>query len=282
MKSQLLMLGLIIALTGAGCLDYTQEITVNPDGSGSSTVDFGMSSALLAMEGGNNADGRLAASSKFIALRDRLKANPAVSDARYREYSEGDLQHFVITITLPDVTRLNGLQDELAGGTNDAPADSGSLSRLTMLRRADGSIDFRYLLAMSRSALPAGTAAGGDGQLNEATLAMVKSAFADRYFTVRLRGPLVSVPAAALPHSSAAADGSLVEWRIPFTELLSGGEFSRELLATVSPAALNPPRDRIAGARAPEPAVRAVYTGSVVPTLPDNFIGNYQQRLPLY
>ena len=25
-----------------------------------------------------------------------------------------------------------------------------------------------------------------------------------------------------------------------------------------------------------------VYTGSVVPTLPDNFIGNYQQRLPLY
>lgn len=279
MRIPILLLVLAAALACAGCLDYTQEIAINPDGSGSTTVDFGISAQLLAMENGENGEGRAATRNKFIALRDRLKANPAVSEAGYREYREGDLQHFVVRITLADITRLGELQDELAGGAGSEPTDSGGRSKLTLQRRADGSTSFRYLLAVSQSAMPTGSAPG-DEQMTAATREMLKSAFAGRYFTIRLRGPQVRPEPAAMVYGTAAADGSSFTWRIPFAELFGGDNFARELAASVAPAG----RLQSAGrpAHRPEQPPRAVYTGNVIPTMPEYFVGNYQLRLPGY
>lgn len=262
---------LALALGTAGCLDYTQEIVINPDGSGATTVDFGISSSLLAMGGQENAEGARDNRDKFSRMRDRLKAHPAVSDAQYREYSEGDLQHFVVTAELNDITRLEELQDELSAEQAGEPSN-GNRSVMSVRRQADGTMAFQYLLEV----LPPATPEGQDAQMTAATREMMKSAFAGRNFTIRLRGPRVIVPPADGSGVAPAAIAGGVEWKIPFSELFSGAQLSRQLTATVAMRAPDQPR----AARAVSvPAFTAVYTGSLVPTLPKYSVANYQSRL---
>ncbi len=286
-----LILPLLAALLCAGCMEYTQEIVVNPDGSGSSTVDFAMSTSLfaLAQQAGNDEPGAdqrdpLAETrEKFSAMRDRLAAHPAVRRADYREYTAGDMQHFAVSIDLTDITRLSDLQEFLnEGGIGNGPDEGRNRSQLSLTAQENG-LRFRYLMEL----VPDGEE-NGTGENAEMGRAMLASAFARKYFTVRVRGPQVHVPAAALANSSPAADGSSVEWRIPMTELL-GGKFNRELLADISVPALD--RGAVPAVSAPAvaaalpaaaPGVPVWYTGTVIPTLPRQGDNYRMALLPQY
>lgn len=276
-----LILPLLAALLCAGCMEYTQEIVVNPDGSGNSTVDFAMSSSLLAMAqqaegdepGAEQRDPLAETREKFSAMRDRLAAHPAVRRADYREYMAGDMQHFAVSIELSEIARLGDLQEFLnEGGIGSGPDEGSNRSQLSLTAQENG-LRFRYLMEL----VPDGAENGG-GENAEMGRAMLASAFAGKYFTVRVRGPQVRVPASALANSSAPPSGDLVEWRIPMTELL-GGKFSRELLADISVPALDravPAAPAVAAAPRPAaaPGVPVWYTGTVIPTLPrqgDNY-----------
>ncbi|HNW91290.1 MAG TPA: hypothetical protein PKM88_00070 [bacterium] len=268
---------MLLALLATGCLDYTQEIVVRPDGSGSSTVDFGMSTTLMAMGNQEQSDGLAESRTKFTTLRDRLRAHPAVSDAQYREYQDGDLQHFVVTVELPDITRLGEVQADLSAAQANENAGNDNRSEVTLQRQTDGSLAFRYQLALAGQA----QTDGEDASMTEVTRQMMQSAFAGRYFTVRLRGPQVTLPDAA-NGGVCSADGSSVQWRIPFTDLFSGTGVNRDFTAVVSTAAAGRtlPAASITPVGLP---VIAVYTGSVVPTLPTNYAPNYQLSLrPLW
>lgn len=202
----------------AGCLDVTEEIRVNGDGSGRLHVDLAVSdkvTALAALAGDksplpfNEADLRTALSSS-----DNIESFTVTT-------KQGDaMTHTVVEAVVKDFTRpLPRLQTS----PTDGSATTEALVPFTIRRLENKNLHFRHELS----------GVGNGKAKNQAAGLVAGLALADRNLTVRLYGNIVSA------NGNVAEDKRSVEWRIPLAQILAGTAVLRELEAEIAPPAFS-------------------------------------------
>jgi hypothetical protein len=224
---------LVLAAACAACLEVTQEVWVNADGSGRLQMDIAVAEALMAMAQESEDGGSLQAT---LASYDKLKADPGrIGNLRsidHREYTEGGLHHFVIEVEVDDVTLLPETLDEisrLSAADGEPLKESDELatpSDMRFERLDDGRLLFVQSL-VTEDAQAAGKEQANDEELDEASRAFLSSMFAGKYYVIRLHAPAVNSANGQL-----AEDGGSVQWKIPMVDLM-GGDAPGELRAEI-------------------------------------------------
>ncbi len=202
--------------TLAGCLDVTEEIRVNGDGSGRLLIDLALSEKVTAIAAlaGNKAE--------IPFNEDDLKSALAASD-NIESYTvttrQGDgMAHTIVDAVVKDFTRP---LPSLASPGADGRSAIETMAPFTIRRMENKNLRFVHelkSLADSANKQAAGILAG--------------LALADRHLNVRLYGNIVSA------NGNIAEDKRSVEWRIPLAQLIAGTTVIRQLEAEIAPPAL--------------------------------------------
>lgn len=214
----------LVAASSAGCLELTQEIWVNDDGSGRLLLDISVPEALMAYAADSEEGNPFATE---WAQYDRVKAHPEeipnLRSLDHSEYVEGEFHHFVIEIEVDDATQLpetlaavQALGAEEEAGSEET-ADIASPSDMRLEALGDGRMLFVQSLVSESSA--AGDAVETDASsedMEAANQAMMASMFAGKFFTVRLHAPRIMSA-----NGSVDSDAQATEWKIPMADLMS-------------------------------------------------------------
>jgi hypothetical protein len=189
----------VLGIGCAGCLELTQEVWVNGDGSGRMRLDISLPQGLMAMaaeaEGGNPF-------SEDQAVYDQLKANPEqipnLRSVDHSEYVEGEFHHFVIELEVDDVTLLPETMQELQARTSVAKEgseeaeDIASPTDMRLERLGGDRMLFVQKLVDENMVSSTGSAEPGMEEMEEASKAFLASMFAGKFYTVRVHAPRIS------------------------------------------------------------------------------------------
>ncbi len=211
----------ILSIVSTGCLELTQEVWVNGDGSGRMRLDIALPQGLLEMaaeaEGGNPL-------AENLEEYERLKAHPEeipnLRSVDHSEYVDGEFHHFVIELEVDDVTALPEtmaqLQKRTAVGEEQAEkADElASQHEMRLERVGRGRMVFVQSLVDDSQMTEA---PGPDmKELDASGKAFLASMFAGKHFTVRLHAPKVTSTNGVVDETART-----IEWKIPLTELMA-------------------------------------------------------------
>jgi len=214
---------LLVALSVAcvGCLELTQEVWVNSDGSGRMRLDIALPKELLEMASETDGDNPLA---ETLQEYERLKADPSqipnLRSVDQSEYVEGEFHHFVMELEVGDVTLLAETMSQLQKRTaiTDEPgtgADELASQHEMKLERIG-----RDRMMFVQTLVDDGQAGGASGldteEMDAASKALLASMFAGKHFTVRLHAPKVTYTNGKVDEAAGT-----IEWRIPLTELMA-------------------------------------------------------------
>lgn len=226
------LLLLIASVACAGCLELTQEVWVNSDGSGRMRLDIALPDGLLQMAADSDGVNPLA---ENLAEFERLKAHPEeipnLRSVDHSEYVEGEFHHFVIELEVDDVTSLSETMAEVqkrtsVGDEQAEQADELASQHEMKLERVgrDRMVFVQTLVDEFRATV------GSDAEteeMDEASKAFLASMFAGKHYTVRLHAPKV-----ASSNGTVDATARTSEWKIPLTELMAR-EGLKELRAEI-------------------------------------------------
>jgi hypothetical protein len=199
----------------AGCLDVTEEIRVNGDGSGRLYVDLAVSEKVTALAA-------LAGSPSAVPfheddLRAALAASDNIESFTVSTRQDDGMTHTEVTALVKDFTRpLPSLKAPEADGS----ANEEALVPFTIRRLGNKNLHFVHELT-----------AMVDSANKQATGLLAGLALADRHLTVRLYGKIISA------NGRIADDKLSVEWRIPLSQLFAGTTVIRQLEAEIAPPA---------------------------------------------
>ena len=219
MTRSLLLVALSVAC--AGCLELTQEVWVNSDGSGRMRLDIALPRELLEMA--SDADGANPLA-ETLEEYERLKADPSqvpnLRSVDKSEYVEGEFHHFVMELEVDDVTLLPETMSQLqkrtaVGEEQENKADELASQHEMKLERIgrDRMVFVQTLIDDSQAA----DASGLDTEeMDAASKALLASMFAGKHFTVRLHAPKVTSTNGQVDKAA-----STIEWRIPLTALMA-------------------------------------------------------------
>lgn len=224
MKAVRTALLLLTTVACTACLELTQEIWVNADGSGRMSFDVMVPEALLAMAE-ESEDGNPFGENQ--AAWESLKADPSqVPNLRsldYQEYVEGEFHHFLIELEVDDATRLPETMVELEKRTGDeADADEETPQEPeAMTPPSDMRLEplggGKMLFVQTLVSEDIGDVERGESEEADAAQeAFLASMFAGKYYTVRLHAPKVNSTNGALDETTRT-----VEWKIPMADVMS-------------------------------------------------------------
>jgi hypothetical protein len=215
------LLLVILSITCAGCLELTQELWVNRDGSGRMRLDIALPQGLLEMATEAEGSNPLA---ENLEQYEQLKAHPEqipnLRSVDHSEYVDGEFHHFVIEIEVDDVTALPEtmaqLQKRTAVGEEQAEkADELAAQHEMKLERVG-----RDRMVFVQSLVDDGQGADASGpdmeEMDAASKAFLASMFAGKHFTVRLHAPKVTSTNGTVDETAGT-----IEWKIPLTELMA-------------------------------------------------------------
>ena len=211
----------ILSIACAGCLELTQEVWVNRDGSGRMRLDIALPQGLLEMTAEADGGNPLAES---LEEYERLKANPEqipnLRSVDHSEYVEGEFHHFVIEIEVDDVTALPEtmaqLQKRAAVGEEQAEKADQLASQHEMKLERVGRDRMVFVQTLVDDSQAADASTPDMEEMDAAGKAFLASMFAGKHFTVRLHAPKVTA-------TNGVVDGTAttIEWKIPLTELMA-------------------------------------------------------------
>lgn len=205
----------------AGCLELTQEVWVNRDGSGRMRLDIALPQGLLEMAAESDGANPLAES---MAEYERLKADPGqvpnLRSVDHSEYVEGEFHHFVIDLEVDDVTALPEtmaqLQKRTALDEEQAEKADELASQHEMRLERIGRNRMVFVQTLVDDSQAADASTPGTEEMDAAGKAFLASMFAGKHFTVRLHAPKVTATNGAVDQNARTT-----EWRIPLTELMA-------------------------------------------------------------
>jgi hypothetical protein len=227
----LLLFSLSIAC--AGCLELTQEVWVNGDGSGRMRLDIALPQGLLEMatqaDGGNPL-------AETMEEYERLQANPGqipnLRSIDQSEYVEGEFHHFVIDLEVDDVTALPEtmaqLQRRTTIGDEQAEKADELASQHEMKLQRLGRDRMVFVQTLVDDSQAADVSGPDTEEMDAAGKAFLASMFAGKHFTVRLHAPKVTSTNGNIDETA-----TTIEWKIPLTELMAQ-EGLQELRAEIA------------------------------------------------
>ena len=212
---------LILSIACAGCLELTQEVWVNRDGSGRMRLDIALPQELLEMAAETDGVNPLAES---MAEYERLKAHPEeISNLRsvdHSEYVEGEFHHFVIELEVDDVTALPEtmaqLQKRTAANAEQAEKADELASQHEMRLERIGRDRMIFVQTLVDDSQATDASTSGTEEMDAAGKAFLASMFAGKHFTVRLHAPKVTATNGVMDETAGTT-----EWKIPLTELMA-------------------------------------------------------------
>jgi len=212
----------------SGCIEYTEEIWVNDDGSGTLELDLGMSEMLMQMgddEGAGGPFGDLR--EKFGQMEEDASRDPNLKSISFNEYTENAMAHVVIRMELLDITKIGDLPEQMVleeeSQEEDKPAPE---MEVTITRNSSGNYAFSQILQIIPPPKDEDDEPATEGE--DFGRSMIVAMFADKYFTVILHGPEI-----LFTNGEISSDQTTSTWQIPFADLVEGKEFYRELNAEV-------------------------------------------------
>lgn len=212
----------LAALVLGGCIEITQEVWINGDGSGRMTMDLGLSEQLLSMAGSGGEDPLAKFREQAKKTKAELQKDPNVSSVAITERKEGGDQHFVYDVQVKDVTRLRDVESRLSSsgplGEDGKVRDKGEFK---IEKQPNG-----RLLFLMRLQTPKQDGKGGK-QADALARGMAAAMFGNRAVTIRLHAPKIADTNGTLDDQK-----TTVEWRIPLVDLISE-KAGRELRAEV-------------------------------------------------
>jgi hypothetical protein len=231
MRSVSIALALAFGMVCSACLELTQEIWVNEDGSGRVTYDIAVPEGVLAMAtAGSEEDPLAEARARWAELAEHPETVHNLRSFAADEYVEEDFHHFVMDLEVEDITLLPQTMDEvgdlIAVEDEEGTEDTDPLAQPADMRFERLAEDRILFVQSLRIEEPDSTAAV-DPEMEEASRAFLASMFAGKYFVVRLHAADVISSNGTLDDET----GSL-EWKIPMADFY-GDEAPDELRAEV-------------------------------------------------
>ena len=200
-----MFLVVMATLSLGGCMEFSEEIWINADGSGRVKVDIGLSQAIAAMamsKGGGEG---------FCSPEEVSKEkHPNVVSQETQVRNEGEMVHCVIDTHVKDFREIAEVQT--------MPMDDGDdkLDSVFVIEDlGDGVARFRHrMVPKEKKEEKKKEALKGT---KEAMDAMMAKAFEGRYITITLHAPAI--------HSNQGGEvnpeGTTVSWKMPFYDLVA-------------------------------------------------------------
>lgn len=174
----------------SGCLNITQEVWVNPDGSGKIKIDMGLGEVFFQMGGDE-------ASNPLTEMKTDFEAQSGTKNLKVSEYTDdkAQMRHLVIEFETDNIQQY--LLNNASQSSMGAP--------MTLEKLANGN----YLLKQTISN-PDPSSAGGE--VDQQTKDMMVEYFKDMYWKI-----IVHVP--SVISTTGSQSGQTVEWKVPMADL---------------------------------------------------------------
>lgn len=226
------------AMALTGCFEFSEEIWIREDMTGRIRMEFGLSSALVALGGEMDEDPLAELRASYEATKQELETNPNVAAVKIEEYNEEGLHWLTMDVDIKDVRLLEGeVTDTLnrqgmfgSAGNGQTGAPGWSMNFRSTGRRR---VEFTQIITVNedKPATLAPPPVGPDGepfaQFGDAMgRAMVASMFGDRYVTVTLHAPNITTA-----NGNLNDEHTTVQWKIPLVDLLTDEPIHRQLRA---------------------------------------------------
>lgn len=202
MKKILRMGWVLVALSLlSGCIDYSEEIWINADGSGRIKVDVGLSPLIAGMvmkEGGDQS---------FCSQSDSVEtSDPNIIRQQTRMHSEGEMIHCIMEAQVKDFRKIAEM--------DTMPMEEGGakLESLFVIEDLGGGVArfHRRMVSKQEKKNEESASSRRDAELDE----MMAEMFAERYLSITLHAPAV------LSNSGGTLnpERTTVNWTVPFYE----------------------------------------------------------------
>lgn len=234
------VIGLLSAsLLLAGCMDFTEEVWISPDGSGRVNFDFGIAEELVALQQQSKGQTKEGDSQDIVASfrmkKEKLERHPRVQKLAFNESSAGGMHHFLYTAEVKDLGAIADLakimlsQEPDPQGQTPTKADgSGVKSTGRIEKLPSGNVLFVQVWETAGdSQKQADPSKSGPAQ-DQAMQAMLAPMFRDKYMTLKLHGPAI-----VSANGKLSEDKTTVEWKVPILEFSSGKPVRHEFRAEV-------------------------------------------------
>ena len=217
-NKNILQLCLVLAssLVLTGCMEFSEEFTLNADGSCEVVLDIGMTQQMVEMA---KASGGESPFDKGTFEED-LGDDPNVKDFKVEEKIVGDMSHIIVTATYKDA--LSGFES-IGSAMDQGPEGGGDEGAPKFEKLPNGNLKFTQ-------DLEAGENMGDDPQQAQ----MVAAMFAGKNFAVKLNGDIVS------SNGEVAADKKSVSWKFPLADLMTGKVELKQLEAEIATGKVSP------------------------------------------
>jgi hypothetical protein len=226
----------LFALVVTSCIDVKQDIWINEDGSGKLVFDVGLSKQFKAMmdlqkgfgdleglggleeEDGDDKDGPGPEDLESIPFAQdpeevikELKKSEHVTNAEFKEASEGKYERTIYTIELSDITKIKEVMksSSLGSGIEELGGEEGLSENndFDLTKTESGTFELSAVMEGEKEE-------NADPTEAAFAAAMMKEMFGDAGMTIRVHAP-------AVKHNGKEQDGAIV-WTMLLAELASG------------------------------------------------------------
>ncbi len=233
---------LIASITLAGCFEVTEEVWINPDGTGRLKIDMGISEALLSeSENGGKSGQRNPIediSKDFNKAKQKIEKNPNIKKFDFQQYSDAGMKHFVFDVEVKEVSTLNGLQKAIYSGKKE-PAEAVETGRmpleqseLRIEKTAAGNTLFVRTLGPPEEGKKDSSEDGAipdslEKGFEKLGMSMARTMFGNSFYTVRLHGSKIISSNGKIDDEKKTA-----EWKVSIADLM-GHSGQREFRAEI-------------------------------------------------
>ena len=220
----------------SGCIDYLEEIWINADGSGKLKVDMGIAETFVSMgKSFGMEDSSNDMQKQYLKKKEELEKNPNVQKVDFKDFTQGDMHHFVFDIDVKDIFKVGELTRklEMSQMETQGQQDTAGKSEVRIEKLPNGNIQFVQLFKgekkeSSSQGMPMGEQGDSSGvNYDSMGQAMAMSMFGDKGVTIRVHGPSI-----VSSNGKIDDEKKMVEWKIGLAEM-SKGSFSKELNAEI-------------------------------------------------
>lgn len=203
-----LIVSILLAFLLSGCINITQSIEINADGSGKFSMDLGMSEMLLNMgeEFDEESEGGKFSLNEMKEDMELTSDNPYVTNVKVDEYNEEGYKHFSVEADISDMHAF----------LSDLQAEDNSGIKFTLQQKENGNMHFVQVIDLSEGV------AGEDiseEEMSEFSNLMVANAFQGNYWTLTLKLPNV-----VETNGEWDEETNTVTWSIPMADVLMDQE----------------------------------------------------------
>jgi len=208
------VLSFALAIGITGCINVNQAIEIESDGSGSFSMDLGVSESLMAMaEASGQATGE---EPSFGMEKELVSDSPYVGEVHTKEYNEDGYKHYAVDA---DITDMKAFFSQMSD-TNESGMS------VSLVELDNGNLLFRQNIDVQQNGV-----SSDDSELDTIMSGMVANAFQGNYWTVTLK-----VPNLVDTNGKLDDETGVITWSIPMTELMN--HKPRELTAEFRPTTL--------------------------------------------